>query len=70
MHKPTGRFDLFDTILAWDQARQWGKGKKQGEIGFFFPFSPNAEPGPNSCFLCHHTTEALHDNTKNSCEAD
>lgn len=51
MHKPTGRFDLFDTILAWDQARQWGKGKKQGEIGFFFPFSPNAEPGPNSCFF-------------------
>ena len=40
MHKLTGRFDLFDTILAWDQARQWGKREKTGEIGFFFSFFP------------------------------
>ena len=30
MHKLTGRFDLFDIILAWDQAWQWGKRQKTG----------------------------------------
>ena len=40
MHKLTGRFDLFDIILAWDQARQWGKRQKTGpETGFFSFFS-------------------------------
>lgn len=30
MHKLTGRFDLFNIILAWDQAQQWGKRQKTG----------------------------------------
>ena len=40
MHKPTGRFDLFDTILAWDQAQQWGKRQKTGWKRIFFSFFP------------------------------
>ena len=40
MHKPTGRFDLFNTILAWDQARQWRKRQKTGWNRIFFSFFP------------------------------